>query len=355
MNVLTVYIIKEILKGSFFAAILLLTLVNLFTLADELKDLGKGSYELKEIFIYLSLMSPQVFYELMPSSALLGSLFVLGAMANNREIVAMRVSGISLLGIIRPVLMAGGILVVISFVVGEFIAPESERNARLRRSEAQNKQVIIHSIYGFWMRDGDSYINVRQILEDGNLANISIYDLNAQHRMKEVRHAQKATYMGNEQWLLENISITEVSDQKVQASYMQQSTWQSTIKPDLLDIIVVSPENLSLYDLGTYIGFLQDNNQNSEKFELAFWGRLINPFITLIMLLVSAPFVIGFKRAQSTGPRMIIGILFGMSFNIIDTIFSNMGLVYDLNPVLVAVFPSAVVLTGAVYAISRLR
>ena len=355
MNVLTVYIIKEILKGSLFASILLLTLVNLFTLADELKDLGEGNYQLKDIFIYLALMSPQVIYELMPSSALLGSLFVLGAMANNREIVAMRVSGISLLGVIRPVLMAGGVLVLISLVVGEFVAPEAERNARMLRSEALNKQVIIQSIYGFWMRDGDSYINVRQILDDGRLAGISIYDLDAQHRLVSVRYANTATFTGDEQWLLESISLTEVTEQKVQAAYIQKSIWQSAIKPDLLDIIVVSPENLSLYDLATYIGFLKDNNQKSEKFELAFWGRLINPFITLVMLLVAAPFVIGLKRAQSTGPRMAIGILFGMSFNIIDTIFSNMGLVYDLNPLLVAVFPSAVVLSGAVYAISRLR
>jgi lipopolysaccharide export system permease protein len=170
-----------------------------------------------------------------------------------------------------------------------------------------------------------------------------------------VRHAQTATYLGDKQWLLEGINITEVSEQKVRALYQQKTIWQSAIKPDLLDIIVVSPENLSLYDLATYIGFLNDNNQKSEVFELAFWGRLINPFITIVMLLVSAPFVLGFNRAHSTGPRMVIGILFGMSFNIFDTIFSNMGLVYDLNPVLVAVFPSAVVLSGAVYAISRLR
>lgn len=79
MNILTKYIVNEILKGAFIALILLLTLFNLFTLADELKDL-KGAYNLTEIFIYLALTSPRVCYELVPAAALLGSLFVLGAM-----------------------------------------------------------------------------------------------------------------------------------------------------------------------------------------------------------------------------------------------------------------------------------
>ena len=89
MNVLTGYIVREILKGSFIAVLLLLTLFNLFTFSDELKDLG-GGYGLKQIFYYLALTSPRVFYELVPASALLGSLFILGAMGNNRELIAMR-------------------------------------------------------------------------------------------------------------------------------------------------------------------------------------------------------------------------------------------------------------------------
>ena len=100
MNVLTGYIVREILKGSFIALILLLTLFNLFTFSDELGDLGKGGYGLSQIFYYLALTSPTVFYELMPASALLGSLFILGAMGNNHEIIAMRAAGLSVFGII---------------------------------------------------------------------------------------------------------------------------------------------------------------------------------------------------------------------------------------------------------------
>ena len=105
------------------ALLLLLTLFNLFTFSDEMKDLD-GEYGLKEILYYVALTSPGVLYELVPSSALIGSLFILGAMGNNRELIAMRASGLSVFGIIRAVLLAGTILVVISLLIGEFVAPK---------------------------------------------------------------------------------------------------------------------------------------------------------------------------------------------------------------------------------------
>ena len=60
VNVLTFYIVREIIKGSLIAWVLLLTLINLFTFSDELKSLGTGNYGLKEIFYYLALTSPRV-------------------------------------------------------------------------------------------------------------------------------------------------------------------------------------------------------------------------------------------------------------------------------------------------------
>ena len=88
---------------------------------------------------------------------------------------------------------------------------------------------------------------------------------------------------------------------------------------------------------------------------MAFWGRVVNPLVTFIMLLVSAPFVIGIKRGISAGGRMLIGVVIGMGFNVIDNIVGHLGLVYDLNPPLVAFMPSIIVLTLAIYAIKRVQ
>ncbi|NOQ16168.1 MAG: LptF/LptG family permease, partial [Methyloprofundus sp.] len=156
-------------------------------------------------------------------------------------------------------------------------------------------------------------------------------------------------------WQLQSVLVTDISEQGVTMRSLPESIWKSVIDPDVVDVVVVDPENLSLYELDKYIDFLQENKQDAGKYELAFWARLINPFITLVMLLVATPFVIGVGRGIALGPRMVSGILIGIGFNIVDNAVGQMGVVYGLNPLFVAVLPSSLVLMGALYAISRLR
>ena len=355
MNVLTGYIVREILKGSFVAVLLLLTLFNLFTFSDQLKDLGKGNYGLTEIFYYLALTSPSVFYELMPASALLGSLFILGAMGNNRELIAMRAAGLSILGIIKAVMVAGAILVLIAIVVGEFVAPVTEQAAQMIKVTAQNDQIVMKAKYGLWLREGKKFINVRRILDDGNMADISIYELDDQRHLRYSTHADKAVFQGNQQWKLEQIKQSDISIQQMTANVQPEQIWQTTVAPDLLEIVVVKSHDLSMYDLVMYIDFLKDNHQKSHEFEMAFWGRVVNPLVVFVMLLVSAPFVIGVKRGVNVGARMMIGVVIGMGFNIIDKIVGHIGLIYDLNPPLMAFIPSLTILALSLYALNRVQ
>ena len=353
MNVLTQYIVKEVLKGSFIAVLCLLTLFNLFTFSDELGDLGKGNYGLKEIIYYVALTSPTVFYELIPAAALLGSLFILGNMANNRELVAMQASGLSIFGIIKAVLVAGVIMVSIAFLVGEFVAPLGERLGQKLKLTAQNQNAIMHSRYGLWLREGNQFINVRRIQDDGKLALINIYEIDAERHLKHLTFARQATFLGNKQWQLQLLKETEVSNQKMHAKTQRQRIWKSSIEPNLFKMVTVNPNNMALYDLAMYIDFLKTNHQKSHIFEMAFWGRVINPLVTFVMLLVSVPFVIGIKRGTSQGSRILIGVVIGMGFNIIDKIASHLGLIYEMNAPLIAIFPSLIFLLVALVAIRK--
>lgn len=353
MNVLTGYMAKEILKGAFLAILFLLTLFNLFTFTDEMRDLGKGSYGLKEIALYLALTSPRVFYELVPASALLGSLFILGAMANNRELIAMQAAGLSVPGIIRAVMTAGAILVLISIGVGEYVAPIAERKAQLIKSTAQHDQIPMHSLYGIWLRENNKFINVRKIEDNGDLADISIYALNDNRRLQSALHADQASFLGDKQWQLKQIRQSDISTEKMQAAAFPEQRLTSSIAPDILNITVVSPDNLSILELSRYVDFLKQNHQKSQVFELALWGRLVNPFVTFVMLMISAPFVIGVRRGISVGARMIIGVIIGLGFNIIDKIVGHLGLIYELNAPLVALLPSLLTFIAAFWTLRR--
>ncbi|MGD0959854.1 MAG: LPS export ABC transporter permease LptG [Methylomonas sp.] len=353
MKVLTAYIVKEVLKGAFIAILLLVTLFVLFTFTDELKNLGHGNYGMKQILVFLLLSTPTLFYEVTPSGALIGSLVVVGSMANHREIVAMRAAGISAGWIIRRIMLAGLFLVIVSMSIGEFIAPPCERAAQLLKNTAQNDSIVMRTRYGMWLREGDSFINVRKILEDGSLSDIRIYDINEQHRLKKFTRADHARFLGNQLWRLENVRHSEINPTKIGADTRPEEIWQSSIDSDLLKVAVVSADNQSLYDLFMYIDFLKQNNQKSQRYEVAFWSRVFNPFVTFVMLMVSAPLVIGIGRGTSTGSRILVGILIGEIFDAFDKMAGHAGLIYELNPIMVAVLPGALVFCAALYAVRR--
>jgi lipopolysaccharide export system permease protein len=355
VSVLSRYIIKEILKGALVALLVLWALVSLFTLTDELRDLTEGGYGLKHVFKYLALMSPLYIYELMPSAALLGSLFVLGDMANNREIIAMRVAGFSIADILKAVLLSGAILTVTAIAIGEFVAPPAESNARVMKDRAQKGGFIMSTFYGLWFRDGERFVNVQKVVEDGSINDVTIYEFDDDQRLHFVKHAKKGLYLEEKKWVLQGVKQTEITPKQTFSSEIEVENWTSKIDPNLIDIVVIRPESMSLVDLSNYIDFLEENNQKSQKYRLAFWGRIINPLITFVMLLVSAPFVIGIRKGVGVGARMMIGVLIGMGFNIINKTTGHLALVYDLNPVVMASLPSALMLTAAIFAISRLR
>jgi lipopolysaccharide export system permease protein len=218
---------------------------------------------------------------------------------------------------------------------------------------SQNKNAIMSSHYGLWLREGNQFINIRRILDNGKLVGVHIYETDPHHHIIRLTSANQAHFLGKHQWRLEQIKQSDLSTQQIHTSTEKRRTWQTSIEPDLFKMVTVNPNNLSLYDLAMYIKFLKENYQKSLTFELAFWGRVVNPLLTFVMLLVSVPFVIGIKRGVSAGSRIMIGVVIGMSFNIVDKIASHLGLIYELNAPLVAVLPSLLVLIITLLAIKK--
>lgn len=354
MKALNLYIIREVVQGSLIACLVLLALLNFFTFADEMADLGQGNYGIKQIFIYLSLTSPRDFYELMPSAALLGCLVNLGALANHRELVAMQSAGFSRVRIILAALMGGMVLLAISIGIGEYVAPPAERLAHSLKATALKKQVASRTRYGFWVRDGNIFINIRRIEQQENLGNINIYEIDADQKLRLATHASRAEYDGR-QWRLKKIRISRFGDEQITGERKDAADWSSVLAPDLLNAFVVRPENLSVLELARYIEYLRENGQRSQSVELAFWGRIVNPAVTLVMMLVAVPFVLTLRREVGAGQRIVVGVVIGLGFYLFDRMFSHFGLIYEMNPIFAAAFPTGLALSAALVALARMR
>lgn len=352
MKTLGLYLVREVIKGSLSAAAVLLALVNFFALTDELDDLGRGDYDLTDLLHYLVLISPQNFYELLPSSALLGSLITLGNMTQNYELVAMRVLGLSIRHLVFAALTAGLLLSAIGVVVGETIAPEGQQAAAVLKATAQHRRVALRSRYGLWLRDGYSFVHIGRVDQVDRLAQIYFYELDAEHRLRSIEYAAEAVYK-QDGWRLLRIERTELEGNTVSAQHMSQRPWPSGLDPELLSIVVVKPDELSSHELWRYIRYLRTNDQKSQPFEIALWSRILNPVTTLVMLALSLPLVIRPPRDFPLGRRLLVGAVLGLSFHLLNRICGHVGVVYQLHPALAATLPLATFASAGAYALNR--
>ena len=348
------YIAFEVIKGALMALLVLLSLLTFFSFADELGDIGKGAYGMKQIFTYLALTLPRNFYELLAPAALVGSLVTLGALANNRELVAMQASGVSRSRIIAAVMLGGSVLLVLSLLIGELVAPPAERAAQNLKSIAQTDQVSSRSKYGFWVRDRNVFINIRSIYGQQKLGKINIYDVGENQRLLKATQAKQAVHTGF-QWQLKDIRTTFFEDHQLKIEQQADADWSSVLEPELLNAFVIRPENLSVIELLHYMEYLKENGQASRMVEQAFWGRIVNPLVTLVMLMVAVPFVLNVRREVGTAQRIVSGVVIGLGFHLFDKMFAHLGLVYEMDPLFSVAFPATLAASATGIILWRMR
>jgi lipopolysaccharide export system permease protein len=345
------YIGRTVLAGIVGVLALLLVLIGFFELIAELEDVKDG-YTTSMAYTYVLLGMPRYCYELFPLATLLGSLIGLGVLAGNSELLAMRAAGISIARIVLSVLKTGLLVLAVVVIVGEYLAPEAEQQAQRMKNEALSGQISLKTRYGFWSRDGNTFINIRQVLPDSQLADISIYEYGEDARLRRAIHADRASYQSGG-WVIQDVEQSDFSETGVSVTTKPRQAWHAELDPSALDVLTVKPHMLAAWDLWRYIDYLRNNGQATISYEVAFWGKLTTPLVTMVMLFLSIPFVFGSLRSVGVGQRIFVGAILGIVFYLLNRAFAYMAVVYSLNGLFAAFFPMLLFLALAMWLLRR--
>ena len=136
MKILSRYIGRTVIIASVLAMAVMLSIYTFLSFVDELRDVGKGSYDLRAVTEFVLWTLPGRIYDLFPACALLGTLLGLGWLASTSELIAMRAAGLSIASITTSVMRVGVALMLALILFGELVAPATEQYAQARRSIA---------------------------------------------------------------------------------------------------------------------------------------------------------------------------------------------------------------------------
>ena len=354
MTILERYIGQAILMGTLIVMLVLLTLLGIFELVKQFDKVGIGNYTTADAFVTAILTMPRKIFEIFPMTALVGSLLGLGSLASSGELTAMRSAGVSVNRLVIAVLKTSLVMLVFIFIIGELLGPVSEEYAQKIKVEKMQQKITLKSEYGFWARDGDEFINIRKILPGSRVEEIYIYQIDEDKRMRLATYAESANYIDGK-WQLDGILQSSIQDNMVKSRSVGSASWSSMIDPDLLSIIVVEPSMLPAWGLYNYMKFMQQNGQNSTPYEVAFWIKVITPFTTIVMLLITVPFVLGSLREVSVGQRVFVGAMIGVVFYVLNQAFSHMSIVYQFEPLIAVLTPGVAMLALGIYMIRRVN
>jgi lipopolysaccharide export system permease protein len=366
MKYLFPYIYERYLAKQIYAAFgfILFALVALFLFFDILSELGsvKGQYTLPLALLHVLLKAPSRISEIIPIAGLIGSIYVFAMLASQSEFTILRIAGLDMRKGLTTLAKISLPLIIITLVMSEWLGPYTENLSDQIRMKALGSSYSSQFKTGVWVKDrlrdedgsgpvrpGVRYVNVGKIEQDNEIKNIRMYEFDDAYRLLSIRSAVSGRFDQTGTWILDDVTETRFKETKqadpLNPVYSAQTfvhpivSLDSEVTPQILSVLLVSPEKMSIFSLGRFISHLRDNKQDVQRHSIAFWKKVIYPFTIFVMLALALPFAYLKVRAGSVGIKVFGGIMLGMSFQLFNSLFSNVGLLGSWPTLLTALTP----------------
>jgi lipopolysaccharide export system permease protein len=339
MTMIDRYIGRTVLTSIAVTLAVLIGISSLFRFIDQLMYIGRGDFTFLTAGLFTLYLVPQDLEAFFPMAAMIGGLVGLGSMANNSELVVMQAVGMSKANVISAVLKSSTILIFMMMIFSEWGVPYAIHSAKELRTQAISEGKLYSAEQGLWAKDSDAFINIKEVTEEGELLNITIFDFSEDLKLTQQINAASGEFSdGN--WLLNNVTIKRWQQNTVSSSSVDLLPWPTNLSPEKLGVVSIKPERMAMSDLVEYLQYLNKNEQSANRYELALWRKIFQPINVAVMLLLALSFIFGPLRSVTMGARVILGIITGFSFFLFDRIFGSMSLIYEVPTVIGAFTPT---------------
>lgn len=348
MKIYRRYLAREVSASILLVLVAFLALFGFFDMIGEVKNVGVGSYQLHHAVAFVLLRMPGRVYELMPIAVLIGTLYALSTLARHSEITVLRASGMSTRNLLSGLFQVALAFALLTFFIGEVVSPPSERAAQKLRLMEKGQTVGQGMRSGLWVKDERSFINVQTVLPDARLKGVRIYDFDENAKLRAVTDATEGVYVPPASWRLSGVVRTMLYGEKSEIVKMPDMEWRSALNPDILAVLMVAPERMSLLHLTAYIKHLSENSQKTQRYDIALWKKVVYPLAALVMVALALPFGYTHNRVSGVSLKIFSGVMIGVFFHMLNGLFSNLGAINSWSPVVSAMAPSLLFMLAAV-------
>lgn len=296
------------------------------------------SVPLTTLLFYLLISLPVIFIRVAPLAILMAAFMTIGSLSRTGEITAMRAGGLSLIRISRPLFTLTLVITLGTILIQELIVPLSTRTMKeiwnVQIQGEARPQMVRDKI---WYRSGNQMIYIdRAETAAGRLRNITIFDLNERFNITKRFDAERAVFKDN-RWLFYN-TIDRRFDPKSGELSNQLSATETHIPfqktPENFKHVEAVLGELTFIDLYHEIDKLRDEGYSTIRHQVNMQTHLAAPFASIVMVLLGIPFALHRGRSASLASGIVISILVGVAYFILDSIATAFGYSGILSPII---------------------
>ena len=347
------HVTKTTLFAMFGATAVLSGLQVLFTYLSELGDIN-DQYTAWQALLYVLWGAPRYLNMILPISALIGAVLGLGALASSSELVVMRAVGISLWRIVSWVMRAALILVLLSFILTEWVIPYTNEQAKSVKQQQTASQ--LGEVKGYWSREGQRFIYVDYANAQGQLKGVQTYNFDQNFRLQQWNQATSGHFIDQGRWQLQQATQIRLQPNgDALRQVFQQQQIELALQPKYVHMVTIDPEDLSPSQLLSFIQYLNQYSQVPKTYQLAMWQKIGAPFSLMALVLIACSFIFGPLRQRSMGFRLVIALFVGLTFFYFKDFLGYASLVYAPSPAWFVFVPIVLMMSLGGYLLYRAR
>lgn len=324
MHKITLYMFKKYLIGFSLAIIVLLSINLILIFISELKNIGAHDYTFTILLSYIMLLIPQNILDIFPYALLIGCMISFGSMAFHSEFVAINSHGVGIKKTIGIIIIQTFIISLLLTVISNSIAPRYSNEAQTIKNISLNKAI---SDKNLWFRSVDYVINVNKIITDKKLEDIIIYNLN-NGSLLSIIYAENGTY--DNKWTFKNVRIHDLSLNKISTEKSFTMQPEEFVPFEILKSQFNKKRYISIQDLYKNIEYHNKAGIPFENHKVIFWKKVLLPISCCIIIYIGLPFMFTRMRSTNQSQRVIIGVLFGITYFVLTSIITNLGLIIGI-------------------------
>lgn len=337
---------RDIVSSVTFVALAFLSLFFFIDLVDQLDGVGERGRTVGVAVTTALLALPGHTYELMPIAVLIGTIYALARLAQNSEFTILRTGGLGPRRALLLLAALGAAFALLTFVIGDIVAPASERQAVLLKARAGGGLNL--SGPGAWLKERQATpqgeqsvsINVGGLNADGTLRDVRIFAFDDAGRLLQRLSAPRAV-VGDGSWRLEDAQSLRwpIGGGDVQRRQQPVLQWPTTLGARVVAAALLPAETMTTLGLWRYSRHLQAQEQAAQRYELQFWKRALYPLACVVMVALALPFAYLSARAGGVSLKVFGGIMLGISFVLLNNVAGHIGVLSDLTPWMVSAAP----------------